>query len=97
MVSLRRKRKGAIAWEKAEDYNAAVDSVYDRARFCEAPRHRGQFIAADYVFALRFPKQADDEFPLVQAMCNDCMEIIANDLGMTAADGAVSGIHASPE
>ena len=69
-----------VAWRR---WGAAVDGLRP---FCEAPRHRGQRIAAGYVMAL---VDQPDMPNVVQPMCSVCMDEIASDLGTTAAAGAV--------
>lgn len=79
-------------WVPVDKYNNKVielgDTVYEKRTFCEAPRHKGSFTAAEYVFAITGADDPRDD--LVQAMCKECMDMIASDLGTTAEDGVMS-------
>lgn len=73
-----------LAWFPLEEF--AKNSPGERwvRQYCQAPKHSLQFIPSVYIMAI---VEHEGYEPIIQAVCADCMEFIAKDIGTTAKDG----------
>ncbi len=70
---------GRIGWVASSDFAEARP-------WCESPRHVDKRIPAAWVMAYAEPGAE----PIVQAMCGECMDVIARDLGTSPVEGQMS-------
>lgn len=75
---------GKVIWIGIDDWEGGT------RRECEAPRHQGQGVPSGYIMATILSTEGIDD-TVIQGMCDECMDMMAKDLGTTATEGRYKG------